>query len=190
MTPKQIFLCGFRGSGKSTVGKILAQKLGWDFVEMDTEIEKISGQKIVDLTQNGKEWGKFRQLELELLKSFENRSKIVVSCGGGVGVNSLNGEQEKQVLNSLKEALTVVLYPTEEILWQRLGQDFESKNSDHRPSLAGTESVNLEVEKFLAEQKSVWKERENLYLGLSKNICRFENEKPEELADRVIKHLN
>jgi shikimate kinase len=189
MTPKQIFLCGFRGSGKSTVGRILAQKLGWDFVEMDTQIEQISGQKIAELTENGKNWGKFRQLELEILKSFENKSNLVVSCGGGVGVNSVNGEQEKQVLDSLKQALVVVLYPTEAVLWERLRADFESKNSNHRPSLAGNESTNLEVEKFLAEQKSVWKERESLYLGLSKNICRFEYEKPVDLVERVSKLL-
>jgi|LakMenEpi03Aug12_release.lakeMendotaPanAssembly.Ray.scaffolds.fasta_scaffold120411_3 shikimate kinase len=190
MTPKQIFLCGFRGSGKSTVGRILAQKLGFDFVEMDAEIEEISGQKIAELTQNGKEWGKFRQLELELLKSFENRSNIVVSCGGGVGVNSVNGGLEKEFLDSLKQALVVVLCPTEEVLWERLQSDFESKRSDHRPSLTGNSNANSEVEKFISEQKSVWRERESLYLGLSKNICRFENESPEELTDRIVKYLN
>lgn len=185
MIPKQFFLCGFRGSGKSTVGRILSQRLNWDFVEMDTEIEQISGQKIAELTKNGKDWIKFRQIELELLKSFENKQKLVVSCGGGVGVNNINGEIERDFLNSLEQAVVVVLYPSEAVLWERLKHDFETKKSDHRPSLNGNQDLNLEVEKFLSEQKSIWKERKKLYLSLSKNICRFENESPEEVASMI-----
>ena len=87
------------GTGKTAVGKILAQKLGERFVEMDAVIEERAGKPIVDIfAQDGE--AKFRQLEQSLLKELSQKTDLVVSCGGGLICNDDN-------LKILKETGTV-----------------------------------------------------------------------------------
>ena len=86
---KNIYLVGFMGTGKTTVGRILAGKLGKDFVEMDEAIEKKEGRRIKDIFASEGE-GYFRRLERELLKKISSQLDLVVSCGGGLVCDSAN----------------------------------------------------------------------------------------------------
>jgi len=78
----KIFLIGFMGCGKSTMGKKLAVKLGYDFIDLDHQIEKNLGTTITAyFAENGEE--AFRKLESETLKNFDYPSNSIIATGGG-----------------------------------------------------------------------------------------------------------
>ncbi|MEQ7800710.1 shikimate kinase [Pedobacter sp. ASV1-7] len=78
----KIFLIGFMGCGKSTMGKKLAQKLGYTFVDLDHEIEKNLGSTIgAYFAGHGED--AFRKLESETLKTFDYPANVVIATGGG-----------------------------------------------------------------------------------------------------------
>lgn len=84
-----VYLVGFMGTGKTTVGKILAQKLNKEFVETDEVIEQQEAKKIVDIfSQKGEAY--FRELEKKLLEELSREKDLVVSCGGGLICNEDN----------------------------------------------------------------------------------------------------
>ena len=64
----KIFLVGFRTTGKSTLGKIIADKLNWSFIDTDFLITSEFGESADIITKNGSDWKKFRESENETLK--------------------------------------------------------------------------------------------------------------------------
>jgi len=77
-----IFLTGFSGSGKSTIGPLLANSLGYDFIDLDQAIEAITGKSVSRIfAEEGESY--FRKLELDTLKTVTNREELIVSLGGG-----------------------------------------------------------------------------------------------------------
>jgi shikimate kinase len=78
----RIYLVGFSGSGKSTIGPILANTLGYEFVDLDQEIQQKSGATVSELFTAHGEQG-FRERELETLQDLSKRSRLIVSFGGG-----------------------------------------------------------------------------------------------------------
>jgi shikimate kinase len=79
---ERFYLVGFSGSGKSTIGPILANTLGYAFVDLDLEIEKASGRIIADIFASEGERA-FREMERSALRGLAGRSRLVVSFGGG-----------------------------------------------------------------------------------------------------------
>jgi shikimate kinase len=119
-----VYLVGFMGSGKSTVGKLLAQRLGWEFVDLDDEIERRAGRKIADIFSTDGEPA-FRELEhqavagqVELTKA---RRPRVVALGGGAFVAKRN----RELLATA--GLSIYLECPEDILWERI------RAERHRP---------------------------------------------------------
>ncbi len=92
---KNIILIGMPGSGKSTVGQILAEKLSRTFVDIDWEIEKKIQMSICDYFSKCGEPA-FRKIESELLDEFSRKSGLVIATGGGVIKNPLNRPLIKQ----------------------------------------------------------------------------------------------
>ncbi|WP_316823231.1 shikimate kinase [Pedobacter gandavensis] len=78
----KIFLIGFMGCGKSTIGKRLATKLGYDFVDLDHQIERLAGMPITEYFAANGESG-FRIFESKTLKDFSYPDNCVVATGGG-----------------------------------------------------------------------------------------------------------
>ena len=87
--PKNIFITGFSGSGKTTVGRIAARLLGWEFVDLDEEIEKAAGTTIEQIFARHGE-AHFRRLESERLAAACESDMQVVSTGGGIVVDWRN----------------------------------------------------------------------------------------------------
>ena len=84
--PGTVFLVGFMGAGKTTVGRILARLLGWDFVDLDEIIVKAEGRGIPAIfAQDGETY--FRRLERGVLATLRGRTRLVVACGGGTYAN-------------------------------------------------------------------------------------------------------
>ncbi|AFH48531.1 Shikimate kinase [Ignavibacterium album JCM 16511] len=108
-----IFLTGFMASGKSTIGPILANTIGWDFLDLDKVIEEKTNKKIVEIF---KEYGEeyFRKLESETLKELTKLSKYVISLGGGTIENEDNLNQMK------KSGILVYLETSPEGAYRRL----------------------------------------------------------------------
>ena len=135
----KIFLVGMMGSGKSTIGKHLSRVLGFEFVDMDEEIERAEGKRIEDIFKQHGE-GYFRVLEKRLLKKILKRSgNMVVATGGGV---VLDPENRK----ALKDHKTIFLMVDPGELLKRVRRD-------NRPLLSGGKKKIFEI----------WKKRESLY---------------------------
>ncbi|HWQ32943.1 MAG TPA: shikimate kinase [Blastocatellia bacterium] len=111
-----IFLTGFMGSGKSTVGQALADLLGRPFIDLDTRIEAITNRSIPDIiASDGEE--RFRQLESETLREIAKMSNSVIALGGG----AITREENRRLI--LDEGISVWLDAPFELCWQRIQQD-------------------------------------------------------------------
>ncbi len=88
--PVRIALIGFMGSGKSTVGALLAGMLGWDFADLDALAEAEAGCPVAELfAARGEE--AFRRLESACLRGLAGRGKVVIATGGGAPLRTANG---------------------------------------------------------------------------------------------------
>lgn len=86
---KNIYLVGFMGTGKTAVGKELARKKKWLFVDLDDLIELKEKRTIPDIfAKEGEPY--FRRVEKQVLKKVARESKFVVACGGGIVLNPEN----------------------------------------------------------------------------------------------------
>jgi shikimate kinase len=119
-----IVLIGFMGTGKSTVGRFLAEKLSWDLVDTDHYIEKQEGMTIPELfSTKGETY--FREIETRAIREIMGRTKQVVATGGGAVLAETNRTCMKQ--NGYVVALTASL----ETILLRVGGD------RNRPLLQG-----------------------------------------------------
>lgn len=92
---KNIVLIGMMGSGKTTVGRLLARRLGWELADTDALIEQRTGRSIPDIFARDGEPA-FRALELELCRELSGREGLVIACGGGLPM-------QEEAIAALKE---------------------------------------------------------------------------------------
>lgn len=124
MKTKIIFLAGFMGSGKSTIGPILANTLGWNFYDLDKVIEKKQGKKISEIFfETGETM--FRIIERETLEEVARGENIVISLGGGTIAD------QKNINFMKKKGKIIFLEATAESFYRRL------KFKTDRPLLKG-----------------------------------------------------
>ncbi len=145
-----VFLTGFMGSGKSTIGPILANALGWDFVDIDRTIEEKTNEKIVDIfARRGEQM--FRGLEREALGELVRRDGCVVSLGGG----TLTTEENLAFVRQNGVIVYLQLSP-EEILHR-------VKYRTDRPMLKGSDGRPLEGEELKKRVEGLLGAREQYY---------------------------
>ena len=89
ITPDNIILCGFMGTGKTTVGKIVASRLNWRFVDTDHLIERKQGRTISAIFAEDGE-AAFRKLESEMVATLRHVRCMVIATGGGILLNPDN----------------------------------------------------------------------------------------------------
>jgi shikimate kinase len=155
-----IILNGFRATGKSTIGSKVAEKLGWDYLEIDQEIVKRAGKSIPEITNNGISWQLFRQMEHDLFKELLSRENLVVSAGGGLTVNNVLekgtsttfGELNLLLLQDIRNALVVLVTASEESVERRIREIELAKAESTRPIL--DEKRAQEVQALLDLYKS------------------------------------
>jgi len=119
------------GSGKTTIGKLLAEKLRMDFIDFDKHIEQEAGKKISEIFDTAGE-NKFRYLEHEYLKKLLNKDNVVISLGGGTPCFYNNIE----LIN--KHGISVYIQMSVDVLVKRLSN--EKKN---RPLIRDLNEVDL-----------------------------------------------
>ena len=168
-----VVIVGLPGVGKSTIGRRVAKRLGWDFVDLDSAIEERAGQPIREIFAESGE-SVFRDLETEVLvRSLDTDKPCVVSTGGGVVLSPANRSR-------LKSAAAVVwMTASIEDLVDRL-KPRGAPGRGHRPLLDGDLVANLER---LADQ------RDRLYaevatIELATNGRAFDDV-VDELVDRI-----
>lgn len=159
-----IVLIGMRGSGKTAVGRILAQKLGRELIEMDELIVSKAGLSIPEIVaRHG--WERFRDLEEEVVAKLSKRDNIVNATGGGVVVREPNITRLKQ------NGLLVWLTANVDTLLQRIGED------ESRPLLKGkTRREDMEI--TLAERQSLYRKAADIAIDT-------ENRTPEAIAETI-----
>ncbi len=146
MHPTKIILTGYRATGKSSVGKLLAQRLSFQFLDMDLEIENREGDTIYKMV-NDKGWDYFRAAEKQLLTELIDKDNLVIGSGGGAILH-------QNVWPSLMNTGYVVwLRADNDVICHRLLAD--EKTSTQRPSLTNNTTIN--------EVETVMQEREPLY---------------------------
>lgn len=170
-----IYLAGFMGSGKSTVGPILANTLGYEFVDIDKLIEQKAEQPIVQLFETVGEKG-FRSLEREVLREVAGLDGYVVSLGGGTIANEENFR--------LIQQSGIVVYlrlPLEEIL-QRV------RHKQDRPMLKSREGKPLPPDELAARIEQLLRRREQFY-DRADIIISTDKQKVGATVDTIVRHL-
>jgi len=117
-----IFLVGFMGAGKSTIGKTLAKRLGYTFLDSDAIIESTVGRAIPEIfAELGED--EFRKLERETLKSLGAMTSAVVALGGGAFV----AQENREILHAI--GISVWIDCPLDLCWSRVSKE------THRPLL-------------------------------------------------------
>jgi shikimate kinase len=163
MIKGRIFLVGFMGAGKSTVGPLLAAKLSWSFIDLDKEIEKFRGEPIREIFEKRGE-PFFRRVETEALSKLSECPHCVVALGGGAFTQITNRSLIRKLGVSvfLNCPLDVILsrcaLDGERPLFQNqtaIGELYQSRLSDYRESDFQVDVTNLSPER-IAEQIHYW----------------------------------
>ena len=141
---RNLALVGFMGSGKSTVGRLVAQDLEFQFVDTDSLIEEKAGISIAEIFATEGEKA-FRQLEGEMISELARKDRVVIATGGGAIMNPEN-------FASLKShALVICLWANAESFHQR------TKHQTHRPLLQGEDPLGA-IRTMLTEREPVYKQ--------------------------------
>lgn len=155
---KIIYLTGFMTSGKSTIGPILANVLGWEFNDLDQVIEETENKSVVQIFEtDGEEY--FRKLEHDILLKFSKRNKLVLSLGGGTMAFDRN-------LSILKNSgIIVYLKSSPYMIYQRI------KNKIDRPIFRDLVlSENPQPHEFIERIEKYLAKREPYYLQANIHI--------------------
>jgi shikimate kinase len=188
--PKNIFLIGFMASGKSHVGSILAQKIGWRLVDADAEIVRRAGKPIESIFQAEGEPA-FRALEVTVLAELCAGSRQVVATGGGAFLNPVS----RQAM--LDRGLVLCLNARPETIFQRLGRtgleakDAEAREEYHEGTERAVEREANPVRPLLAGDdaldriKSLLEERAGTYSQAHYSIP-TDDFTPEQVAGQIV----
>ena len=147
LNPNNLFLIGYRCTGKTSVGRCLADKLGWSFFDTDALIvqqQKMSIREIV----GAHGWENFRQMERDILKTVCDSKMQVVATGGGIVLD----EQNVQLMRENGNIIWLRAEP--ETIKNRMLQDEDSVN--FRPALTLNDSLS-EIEEILQLREPLYK---------------------------------
>ncbi len=162
-----IFLIGMMGVGKTTIGRLLAQATGLEFVDSDREIEARAGVSVATIFEVEGEEG-FRRREATLLEELTQRRGIVLATGGGAVLR----EDNRRVLR--ERGLVVYLHSTVDEIVRRTRRD------SARPLLQ-TDNPRARIEQLLREREPLY--RQTAHLSFQSGSAN-----PKKLASRILAH--
>ena len=150
-----IALIGFMGTGKTAVGKALAERLDKEFVELDSLIEQKAGKTIPEIfNQDGEVT--FRELEIEVTREVAERKNTVIACGGGVVLNEINIERLR------KECIIVYLTASPRVILKRT-----LSNENERPLLEVSNKAQR-IQELLRFRKPFYERAADIKIDTSK----------------------
>lgn len=165
----RVFLIGYMGSGKSTIGKILARKLKMHFIDLDHYIETKEQKTIADIFNTEGE-KKFRALEKKYLQDIITNNNTVISLGGGTPCFNNNMEIIK------RNGISIYIKMTPDALVKRLINTKKKRPLIHKmsePELKSFIETNLQ--------------KRDLFYSQSQHIIKYKMQSPEELANEIIR---
>lgn len=166
MTP--IFLIGYRGTGKTTVARLLALRLGCDWVDADVEIELRAGKSIAAIFVDDGEPA-FRDLESQVVADLAKRSDTVVALGGGAVMHDDNRR-------AISGGTAIWLKAPAATILERLAAD--PATPEQRPNLT-TRGGEAEVIELLAQREPIYRQCANLEVDT-------EGKEPAAVADEIL----
>lgn len=143
----KIVLIGYRGSGKSTVGRRLAERLSLPLIDTDTLIEDRVGITIKEIVEK-KGWAYFRAVEKDVIRGLAGDKAMVVAVGGGAVLDPGNQVRLRE------DNLVFYLAADETTLARRIAKD--ARTDDQRPSLTG-ETVTAEIRMVLEKREPIYR---------------------------------
>lgn len=166
----RVVLTGFMGSGKSTIGPLLADRLGWRFMDLDSEIERRDGRSVARIFADSGE-PHFRKLESAALATLLGRRRVVLALGGGAPEELGNRLLLEQ---TPRTAIVYLAAPFEALVARCL----EQPGAAERPVLAD-----------LCAAERRFKARRRLYERIAGHIVETAELSVEQTADSVLKGL-
>ena len=164
---RSLYLVGMMGSGKTSTGRPLAERLGYGFVDADAVIEQVAGCTISEIFErDGEE--EFRSLETQVMRSISERHSLVVATGGGVVTRTENW-------GMMHQGIVIWLDVERRQLLQRLQSD-----STHRPLLMTEDPAEA--------LDAIFKQRRPLYDEADLTVV-IESESANVVADGIIQLL-
>lgn len=160
----RIFLTGFMGCGKTTVGRLLADRLGVDFVDLDCRIESRAGLAVREIFEShGEET--FRRLESEALQELGGIEKAVVATGGGLPIE----EDNLRRLRSLGRTVWL------DVPFEALAARLSDEDWSDRPLLRDR-----------AQARELFEQRRARYQEADLKIEIGAEEEPEDVVSRIL----
>ncbi len=172
MPKERVVLIGFRATGKTTIGQLLAQRLEWPFVDLDHLIQEQLGQSIAEIVQQ-RGWAYFREREREALEALSFSKPMVLACGGGAVLH------QRELENLAKDSLVVWLKAPIEVIRRRLQADQKTKTQ--RPSLTN-KGLWEELEALLDQRTPLYQHFAHLIVDTAELL-------PEEAVEFIEKSL-
>jgi shikimate kinase len=159
-----LYLIGMMGSGKSTIAKLLAQELGYRFLDTDSVIEGVAKQPVTEIFAGSGE-AAFRELETQVLGQISAYQQMAIATGGGIILS-------RQNWSYLRHGIVVWLDVPLDVLGDRL------QNDTTRPILQGVD--------LRQKLQTLLEQRQHLYAQADVHIIVGADESPEALALRVL----
>lgn len=166
---QRIVLTGFMGAGKSTVGRLLAKRTGWEFLDLDIHIETTTGKSARELFETIGEI-RFRELECDLWGSVMRRPQAIIAPGGAV----IDQRSSQIILAGSLDSFVVFLDAPFQTLIDRCLRQEQEGNSTYRPLLHKTEIA-----------RSRYEERKVLYTSHAHRILDVAGGSPEVIAQSI-----
>ena len=164
---RNLYLVGMMGSGKTSTGRPLAQRLEYGFVDADAVIEQAAGCTIPEIFKRDGETG-FRNLETQVLSAISQRHSLVVATGGGAVTRPENW-------GAMHQGIVIWLDVKQEQLLKRLEQD------DTPRPLLQEEDPAMVLETLMTARRPMYSEADLTVV--------IDAEQPEEVADGILKLL-
>ncbi|RMH59298.1 MAG: shikimate kinase [Candidatus Hydrogenedentota bacterium] len=168
MNLPNIVLIGYRGTGKTTIARILAGRLHRSVISTDDEIVHRAGKSIPEIVE-AQGWDSFRDLEEAVVEEVTRRQDVIVDCGGGVILREANRRRIRE------RGLVVWLVLPPSLIAERIGED------PNRPTLTGRGTLE-EIEDVLAEREPLYRETAHL-------VVSTENAAPQESAEEILQRV-
>ena len=168
-----LILIGYRGTGKTTVGRLIAEQLGWAFVDADDVVEVEAGCSIAEIFAREGEQG-FRDRESRVVIELVQRAKHIVSLGGGAVLR----DENRNAICAAGKAVWLTASP--ETIFARVNRD--ATTSARRPNLT-TRGGLAEIEELLAT-------RQPLYEACARLTIDTEGRSPSDIAAEIRQSLD
>lgn len=168
MNKTNIALIGFMGTGKSTIAKLVAEKLDKEYIEMDDVIVELAGKSIPAIFEDEGEIV-FREYEIQTCKKLSKNKNTVISCGGGIILNKINLDY----LNL--SSVIICLDATPEVIYKRTMKDGKEK----RPLLSNPNPMKS-INDLLEYREPLYERATDLHIETSDLSI-------NEVIDKVIK---